>query len=115
MGEGEAPSGESRSDRLRREYLGQTAQIPWHELQTYFARGAVVAVAPSLDLVEVAVQLGLDNKDQFERWIASGDVAGVEEDQAREWYEQNATLWAVVAAPWVLVQSRDSRVEAPGV
>ncbi len=97
---------ESREALLRREYLGQTARIRWHDLQTHYARGAVVLVAPELDLVEVAVQLGLDNAATFQSWIDGGKVAAPSEAQALAWYDANAELWAVVAAPWVLVQSR---------
>lgn len=96
----------SRERLLRSEYHGQTAQIPWSELQTYYARGSVVSVSASLDLVEVAVQLGLDNTNTFQGWIAAGAVAGVTEAQAQRWFDEKATLWAVVAAPWVLVQEK---------
>ena len=104
-GDGPQP-GESREDFLRREYMSQTARIHWHELQTYFAGGNVVQVAAHLDLVEVAVQLGLDNAAQFQAWIEAGDVAPVSDELHREWFENNQELWAVVAAPWVLVQQR---------
>lgn len=103
MAEGAA----ERQQVLREEYLRQTARIRWHELQTYYAHGSVIVVSPKLSLVDVAVQLGMDNTDSFQRWIAAGEVAGVSDDQALEWYEANAELWAVVAAPWVLVQQRD--------
>ena len=93
-----------REALLRREYHGQTARIHWHDLQTHYARGSVVCVAKGLNLVEVAVQLGLDNTAQFQSWIAAGDVSAVDDEQALAWYEQNEELWAVVAAPWVLVQ-----------
>ncbi len=96
--------GLTREALLRKEYHGQTAQIRWHELQTSYARGSVIKVTPRLDLVDVAVQLGLDNTACFQAWIESGDVAGVSEEQASAWYETDATVWAVVAAPWVLVQ-----------
>jgi hypothetical protein len=98
---------ESREDLLRGEYHGQTARIPWHDLQTHYARGALVIVAPELDLVEVAVQLGLDNTVSFQAWIEAGKIAAPSEAQALTWYEENPELWAVVAAPWVLVQKRD--------
>lgn len=100
----------SPEDVLRQEYHSQTARIPWRELQTYYARGSVVNVSRGLDLVEVAVQLGLDNSAQFEQWIGAGEVAAVSESQARQWFEQEATLWAVVAAPWVLVQEKTADV-----
>jgi hypothetical protein len=97
-----------REDLLRQEYHSQTSRIHWHELQTYYAHGSVVVVTPELDLVEVAVQLGLDNTDCFQRWIETAEVAAVSDQQALLWYETNVELWAVVAAPWVLVQQRDS-------
>jgi hypothetical protein len=102
-----ADSPQDRESLLRSEYLSQTARIRWHDLQTYFAHGSVVAVSGGLDLVEVAVQLGLDNTEQFQAWIASGDVCAVHDEQARGWYDSNQALWAVVAPPWVLVQQRD--------
>ena len=57
--------------------------------------------------MEVAVQLGLDNTACFQGWIDSGEVAAVNDEQALIWYESNTELWAVVAAPWVLVQQPD--------
>ena len=71
------------------------------------AKGQVVRVAPELDLLEVAVQLTADNKAQFQHWMGQGQVGEVSPDLARDWYDRNAELWAVVVAPWVLVQDAD--------
>ena len=101
-----ADTPDDREGLLRREYHSQTARIRWHELQTYYAHGSVVRVAARLDLVEVAVQLGLDNTARFEQWIAAGEVCPVSDEQALAWYQADAELWAVVAAPWVLVQDK---------
>ena len=101
-----ADSGTEREALLRQEYHSQTSRIRWHELQTYYAHGSVINVAPGLDLVEVAVQLGLDNVTRFKGWTGAGEVAPVSDQQALDWYETNEELWAVVAAPWVLVQRR---------
>lgn len=95
-----------REELLRRELVGQTAKIAWRDLQRYYAHGSVVRVSPQLDLVEVAVQMGMDNRAQFEAWTGAGLVAPVSEAEALAWFEGEATLWAVVAAPWVLVQVR---------
>ena len=109
MADGEGTGRDSDEDRaalLRREFLSQTARIPWQELQAHFAHGNLVHVAPTLDLVEVAVQLGLDNAARFQAWIERGDIAPVSDTQAGHWLQQEATLWAVVSAPWILVQYR---------
>ena len=97
----------NREDLLRDEYHAQTARIHWHDLQTYYAGGSVIRVASALSLVNVAVQLGMDNTDQFQRWIAEGAIAPVTEAQALAWYECNREMWAVVAPPWVLVQLKE--------
>jgi len=96
-----------RESLLRQEFHSQTARINWHDLQAYYAHGSVVAVSAELNLVEVAVQLGLDNTEQFQQWIAEHLIAPVGDAQALAWYEANPSLWAVVAPPWVLVQERD--------
>jgi hypothetical protein len=93
-----------RENLLRDEYHKQTARIQWHDLQTYYAGGSVIRVEAGLDLVEVAVQLGMDNTGQFQQWIDEGLVAPVDDKLALKWYDCNQGLWAVVAAPWVLVQ-----------
>lgn len=100
---------EERRERLFAEYLSSTARIPWNDLQKYYAAGSVVYVAAELDLVEVAVQLGLDNTAAFEQWISTGAVAPVSDEQAMQWFESAKELWAVVAAPWVLVQDGPAR------
>ena len=95
----------SREDLLRDEFHQQTARIAWHDLQTYYARGNVIRVGEELNLVDVAVQLGMDNTGQFQAWIEAGVIASIQESEAQLWFDTNPTLWAVVAAPWVLVQA----------
>ena len=84
---------------------GETAKIAWHELQRFFARGATVAVAPELDLLEVAYQMSRDDKTRIARWMDEGRLAKVADEQALQWLEADALVWSVVVKPWVLVQS----------
>lgn len=100
-----SPTSASR-DELKAKLNLETSQIAWHDLQTYFARGHVVRVAASLDLLEVAVELTADNKTRFEGWLAADLVGEVSPALAQSWYDHNTELWAVVVAPWVLVQDR---------
>jgi len=94
-----------RETLLRREYHAQTARIAWAELAPHFAAGSVVQVADDLDLVEVAVQLGLDNIDRFRAWTEAGAIAPLPDAVAAELAREDASVWAVVAPPWVLVQT----------
>ena len=82
----------------------ETGQISWPELQRYFARGVVIIVAKDLDLVEVAKQFTLDNKSTVQNWVKQGLVKNASDDDAKKWNETQQEFWAVVTAPWVLVQ-----------
>ncbi|TNH05163.1 DUF2288 domain-containing protein [Testudinibacter sp. TR-2022] len=81
-----------------------TAKIYWHELQPHFVRGRVLYLAASLDLLEVAQAMLQDNSVYIAGLIEQQKIAPVSEQQALNFYQTNQQLWAVVLAPWVLVQ-----------
>lgn len=91
-------------EELRIRIIGETAKIPWKELQRFFAQGLVVLVKPGLDLVDVAFEATQNNEQQVKLWMEQADLRGVSDEQALEWLEANALMWAVVVKPWVLVQ-----------
>lgn len=82
----------------------ETGQISWQELERHFARGALIKIAGELDLVAVAACVSSDDKESVERWLAAGQMARATVEDARDWNERQAMFWAVVTAPWVLVQ-----------
>lgn len=98
-------------DEISRARVNQeTSCIPWKELLRFFAAGTVIAVDAGLDLVEVACQISRDNKTQIETWMSQGKVGQVSDDQAREWLEADAMLWATVLKPWILVQHQPPEI-----
>lgn len=95
---------EFNEEELRQKINLETGRIGWQELARYFAKGYVVVVDPSLDLVDVAVKFCADNKAQFESWTHDGLIHRAQDDDARRWNENNSVFWSCVVAPWVLVQ-----------
>ena len=95
-----------RQDRelIRAKINSETAKIPWHELQRFFAQGKVMLVATELDLVDVAFSVQQDEVDQVRTWTDNAQLTPVSDDQARSWFDENLSVWAVVVKPWVLVQ-----------
>ncbi|WP_152205558.1 DUF2288 domain-containing protein [Marinobacter changyiensis] len=93
-------------EELKKKLNLETSIICWRDLQIYYARGHVVRVSPELDLLDVALELTADNKEQFEQWMTADQVGDVPPPLAQAWYDRNVELWAVVVAPWVLVQDR---------
>ncbi|NOQ34507.1 MAG: DUF2288 family protein [Methylococcaceae bacterium] len=85
----------------------ETSKMPWSELQRFFASGMAVFVTADLDLVEVAFQFSQDNKVAVETWMNAHKIGVVSDEQAQDWSEKEAVLWAVVVKPWILVQDKE--------
>ncbi|KPW59388.1 hypothetical protein ALO80_100198 [Pseudomonas caricapapayae] len=86
--------------------LGETASITWTELQPFFAKGALLWVELPLDLIEVAEAVAENDAARVAAWLTDGQVGKVSENKALELVETDPALWAVVVAPWVLIQNR---------
>jgi hypothetical protein len=95
---------------LRARLNTEAARIPWRELQRHFARGAILVIATDLDLIEVAVKMVMDDVGHIEAWREEDRIRTASDDDAAEWLRRDAALWAVVAAPWVLVQEQACRI-----
>ncbi|MBK1692408.1 hypothetical protein CKO33_09525 [Ectothiorhodospira mobilis] len=93
-------SSEDLRDRLRQE----SGPIGWDELQRHFARGAVLRVDASLELLDAAEALVRDDRDTVETYLAQGRLARATTEHARGWAAHQARFEAVVVAPWVLVR-----------
>jgi hypothetical protein len=97
------------SDVLRANINNETSQINWSELQRFFAGGWLIYVSSESNLLDVAVAFSQDDKDKVSKWLTSGEVAKVSDDQAKQWHTEDTAFWSTVVKPWVLIQpSKDS-------
>lgn len=95
----------SEDAELLREKLNlETGRMDWPSLARHFARGSVIKVSEGLDLVEVATAVANDDKPAVEAWLASGQIVKASVEDAQAWNDRQTMFWAVVVAPWVLVQ-----------
>lgn len=93
-------------DKVNRE----TARINWNELERHFAQGNVIYVSEELDLVDVAVRISHDDKENVQRWMAEGKLHKVTDQQAQTWAVADSMLWASVVHPFILVQPPKNRL-----
>lgn len=94
----------SPRDILRAKLNLETAQLAWPELERHFARGDVIKVAPGMDLVDTALHIAENNTATVQAWLAEGRIGRAELADAEDWHARQPMFWAVVVAPWVLVQ-----------
>jgi hypothetical protein len=93
------------SDQLLRAKLNaETGRLGWKELESHFSRGVVIKVAPGMDLVEVALSIARDDKSAIAALLAAEQIQRACSDDASDWHSRDSHFWAVVTAPWVLVQ-----------
>ena len=92
------------SEVLRAKLNLETAQLQWSELERHFARGSVIKVAVGTDLVNAALNIAENNAATVQTWLDSGLIARAEMSDAEDWHARKPMFWAVVVAPWVLVQ-----------
>jgi hypothetical protein len=86
----------------------ETAKIEWAELQRFFAAGNVYQLRVGLDLPLLAEKFKSDDTEHIKRLLDTRDLQSVSDDQARIWIDQNTIVWAVVIAPFVLVQDLET-------
>lgn len=93
-----------RIEAHQQQLHSETARIAWRELQRFFAQGKVLHLRSDLDLVRVAAHFACDDAHHVQALIGAQQLAPVTDDQARRWFDADASVWSVVVAPFVLVQ-----------
>lgn len=97
-----------QASTLYAKLLGETAPITWQELQPFFARGALLWVEGSQDLVAMAEAVAENDQARVSQWLQAGLLGKLDDARAEDLLSRDPQLWAVVVAPWVLVQERAS-------
>lgn len=82
----------------------ETAKIAWSELQLFFASGKAIGVHASIDMIDVACAIHMDDTEAMQGWMSQNLVGQLSDEQAKAWHDSDASVWAVVIRPWVLVQ-----------
>ncbi|MBT9590746.1 MAG: DUF2288 domain-containing protein [Thiobacillus sp.] len=100
------------SDILRAKLNLETAQLQWSELERHFARGDVIKVAIGTDLIDAALHIAENNAATVQEWLADGRIARAEMTDAEDWHARQPMFWALVVAPWVLVQEVVKRLDS---
>ncbi len=88
-------------DKLKAEVLAAGFQ----ELVPHFARGALLIVAASCDLLDAAEAVARDDKPSVERLLARGELRKASDDDARRFVaDKELRFQLLIVQPWVLAQ-----------
>jgi len=92
------------AEELRQTLNIESGKLEWHELQVHFARGIVIVIDTSLDLIDISSKLVNDDKQAVEKLMSENKIWRATDDDAKRWVKNTPVFWAVVVPPWVLVQ-----------
>ena len=83
----------------------ETARTRWQDIALFYAKGQMIHVSETLDLIDVAHRLSIDDNEQIEQWINADLLQRGFDELAKTWADSEEELWTVVVKPWVLVQT----------
>lgn len=89
---------------LKQKLNMETAKLHWKDLQLFFAKGNLLRVEPSEDLLTVAEYIASNNQTQIEQLIAESKIAFATPEWVKNNCKTDTLLWTVVVAPYVLCQ-----------
>lgn len=91
----------------------ETGLIGWEELARHFARGVVICLASDVDLVDAGQALLRDDAKLVGDWQQQGKLCRASDEDGRRWHAESTEFWALVIAPWVLVQEVGAQNSTP--
>lgn len=95
-----------QTSTLYAKLLGETAVISWAELQPFSPVAPCSRSMPRWTWWKSPRPLAGDDREKVAAWLSGGGLSKVGEDAAKDFLERDPTLWAVVVAPWVVIQER---------
>jgi hypothetical protein len=95
-----------QTSTLYAKLLGETAIIEWKALERFWAKGDLIWVDPSLDLITVAEAMAENRSEIFAKWRSDGTVGPVSAEQAMDLQSRDPAIWAVVVSPFIVIQAK---------
>jgi hypothetical protein len=89
---------------MREKLRGELGTCRWPDLKDQFVHGSLFVVRESVGLLNAAVAVAEDDKEQVESWVDSGDVYRPTEQEVTLWDEQPESLFSfIVLRPFIFI------------
>lgn len=91
-------------EELRQKLKAEVDQAPWSALVRHFAFGRVYVVRSPWNLIDAAVALHQDAKNEVQAALAQKLLEQPTDAEAQAWMETSASFDMLVISPFVLIQ-----------
>ena len=90
---------------MRATLAASMGPIEFTDLRAHIARGAVIVVDASLDLLDVGEAVARDDKERVRAWIEAGLLGKPSLETIAAWEKATGPAWtALVVQPFVLLR-----------
>jgi len=83
---------------------GETAIVAWKEIERFFAKGNLLLIDQSVDLINCAADLSLDNTKEIKPLIDAEKIQRMPIEFVKANCKPETEFWTVVVAPYILSQ-----------
>lgn len=96
------------SSDFRKQFERDLAEVGWKDLRIHLQRDAIILVAADLDLLEVAIAVAEDRKEQVADWISGAQLSKPTAEQVAAWEGAlEKPFRMLIVQPFILVQAVD--------
>ena len=82
------------------------AEVFWKDLRIHLQRDSIILVDTGLDLIDVAVAVAEDNKQQVDSWISTEKLTKPSAEQVTAWETQlDKPFRMLIVQPFILSQA----------
>ena len=76
----------------------------WKDIHSHISRDAVVVISNELDIIDVAMAIYFDKKDEIKSLIDKGKVFKPSIEKITKWQKEEERIQCLVVYPFVVVQ-----------
>jgi hypothetical protein len=91
---------------LRQKLEAEVDSVPWSALIRHFAFGRVYVVRAPWKLIDAAIAMHQDAKDQVQDALRQKHLEQPADAEAQDWLERDASFDVLVISPFVLIQAK---------
>ena len=89
------------SSEIEEKLKESSFRLKWSEINTGILKEVIILVSSELDLKEVSLACANDEKSNFEKWLANGQVVKTEQAQHLEWNKIDPYFDCSIVKPFI--------------
>jgi hypothetical protein len=93
-------------EKIREDLLRSLGPAEWSLIRKHLVKDSIIVVSPSLELIEVAISVALNEETVVKAWVEAGLVTKPDLASLQSWEKTpEREFLSVIVQPFILIQS----------